>query len=55
MTIYNSYLALLDFERLFHNHCNITDCMYKGVGGGGVGGGGEWEAGGRLHRPTGPF
>ena len=32
--------------------------MYKGVGGwegGGVGGGGEWEAGGRLHHPTGPF
>ena len=23
--------------------------------GGGVGGGGRWEAGGWLHRPTGPF
>ena len=23
--------------------------------GGGVGGGGGWEAGGGLHRPTGPF
>ena len=45
-------------SNFFHNHCNITDCMYKGVGGwegGGVGVGGGWEAGGRLHRPTGPF
>ena len=32
--------------------------MYKGVGGwegGGVGGGGEWEAGRGLHHPTGLF
>ena len=45
-------------SNFFHNHCNITDCMYKGVvgwEGGGVGGGGGWEAGGGLHRPTGLF
>ena len=32
--------------------------MYKGVDGwegGGVGGGGGWEAGDRLNPPTGPF
>ena len=51
MTIYNSQLALLDFEQLFHNHCNITDCTaYKGVGGVGA-----WEAGDGLLRPIGPF
>ena len=22
----------LDFEKLFHNYCNVTDCTYKGVG-----------------------
>ena len=47
MTIYSSSLTVQDFEQLFHNHCNITDCVYKGVGGGqGVG----WvvEVGGKL-------
>ena len=32
--------------------------MYKGMGGwegGGVGGGSEWEAGGRVNPPTGLF
>ena len=45
-------------SNFFHNRCNISDCMYKGVGGwegGGVGVGGGWEAGGGLHRPTGLF
>ena len=37
----------MDFEQLFQNHCNITDCTYKGVGG--------WEAGGRLYLPIGLF
>ena len=34
------------------------DCTYKGMGGwerSGVGGGGGWEAGGRLYLPTGLF
>ena len=34
-------------SNFFHNHCNITDCTYKGVGG--------WEARGGLHLPTGLF
>ena len=46
-------IALLDFEQLFHNCCNITDCTYKGVGEQeGVGGMGGWEAGGGLKLPT---
>ena len=42
----------------FHNHCNITDCTYKGMGGwegDGVGGGGGWDAGGGLNLPIGLF
>ena len=32
----------------FYSDCNITDGMYKGVGGGGRGG---WEAEGELKLP----
>ena len=51
-------LWLVYVSHLCVYHCNITDCMYKGVSGwegGGVGGGGGWEAGGGLNPPTGLF
>ena len=35
--------SLLVFEIVFYNPCNITDGVYKGVGGGG-GGGGGWAS-----------
>ena len=38
------------FEQLFHSDCNITDGVYKGVGGW-EGGGGGWEAEGGLTLP----
>ena len=45
---------MLNFEQLFHSHCNITSGTYKEVGGwegGRVGGGGGWAAGGGLYFP----
>ena len=39
MRYYASYVAMLDFEQLFQSYYNITSGMFKGVGGGGVGGG----------------
>ena len=30
----------MDFEQFFHNHCNVTDYTYKGVG--------EWEGWGGV-------
>ena len=39
-------------SNFFHNHCNITDRTYKGVGRWEGGGGGSgWEAGGGLYLP----
>ena len=50
---------LIREQHTFHNHCNITSSMYKGVSGwekGGVGGGGGgWAAGGELNPPLGLF
>ena len=50
----------MDFEQFFHNHCNVTDYTYKGVGEwegwGGVGWGGVgWVDGGGLQLPSGLF
>ena len=38
---------MLDFEQLFHDDCNIKDCVYKGWVGGRSWG--EWVAGGWLY------
>ena len=49
-SISSSQLTQLDFEQLFHNDCNITDCMYNEISAWeGVGWVLAWAARGRLY------
>ena len=49
-TVLNGTFSITILSNFFQSDCNITDGMYKGVGGW-WGGGGGWEAEGGLRLP----